>query len=88
MEALQAATIVPARAMKVEAESGSVEVGKRADLDVLDANPLDNIHNVRTVTRCWRMACCTIPRRYGRASGSSRDSRSYSESSVSRSRAP
>ena len=49
LEALQAATIVPARAMKVEAESGSIEVGKRADLDVLDANPLDNIHNVRTV---------------------------------------
>jgi imidazolonepropionase-like amidohydrolase len=49
MEALQAATIVPARAMKVDSESGSIEVGKRADLDVLDANPLDNIHNVRTV---------------------------------------
>jgi imidazolonepropionase-like amidohydrolase len=49
MEALQAATIVPARAMKVDADSGSLEVGKRADLDVLDANPLDDIHNVRTV---------------------------------------
>ncbi|MGC2108750.1 MAG: amidohydrolase family protein [Candidatus Korobacteraceae bacterium] len=49
MEALQAATIVPARAMKVEADSGSLEAGKRADLDVLDANPLDNIHNIRSV---------------------------------------
>ncbi|MGB8885690.1 MAG: amidohydrolase family protein [Candidatus Korobacteraceae bacterium] len=49
MEALQAATIVPARAMKVEGDSGSLEVGKRADLDVLDANPLDDIHNIRSV---------------------------------------
>jgi len=49
MEALQAATIVPARAMKVDAVSGTVEAGKRADLDVLDANPLENIHNIRSV---------------------------------------
>ena len=49
MEALQAATIVPARAMKVDADSGSLEVGKRADLDVLDANPMENIHNIRSV---------------------------------------
>jgi imidazolonepropionase-like amidohydrolase len=49
MEALQAATIVPARAMKVERDSGSLEVGKRADLDVLAANPLEDIHNLRSV---------------------------------------
>ncbi len=49
MEALQAATLIPARVMKDDKESGTVEVGKRADFDVLDANPLENIHNVRTV---------------------------------------
>lgn len=49
MEALQSATIVPARVMKVENDTGSVEVGKRADFDILDANPLDDIHNVRSV---------------------------------------
>ena len=49
LEALQAATIVSARAMKLDAELGTIERGKRADLAVLDANPLDAIRNVRTV---------------------------------------
>jgi hypothetical protein len=51
LEALQAATIVPARVMNVDKESGTVEVGKRADFDILDANPLENISNIRTVHR-------------------------------------
>jgi imidazolonepropionase-like amidohydrolase len=49
LEALQAATIVSARAMKLDGELGTIERGKRADLDVLDANPLDQIRNIRTV---------------------------------------
>jgi imidazolonepropionase-like amidohydrolase len=49
MEALQAATIVSARAMKLDAESGTIERGKRADLVVLNANPLDSIRNIRSV---------------------------------------
>lgn len=51
MEAMQAATLVPARVMKVEADSGTVEPGKRADFDILDANPLADIRNIRTVRR-------------------------------------
>jgi imidazolonepropionase-like amidohydrolase len=47
LEALQTATIMPARAMKLEKELGTLEVGKRADLVVLDANPLENISNIR-----------------------------------------
>jgi hypothetical protein len=47
LEAIQAATIVPACVMKLEGEVGAIEVGKRADLIVLDANPLDNISNIR-----------------------------------------
>jgi imidazolonepropionase-like amidohydrolase len=49
MEALQAATIVSARAMRLEGELGTIERGKRADLVVLDANPLESIHNIRSV---------------------------------------
>jgi imidazolonepropionase-like amidohydrolase len=49
MQALQAATIVAARAMKLDAELGTIERGKRADLVVLDADPLADIHNIRRV---------------------------------------
>ncbi len=58
LEALQAATIVPAQVMKVDSDSGSVEAGKRADFDILDANPLENIHNIRSVR--WVVANGTL----------------------------
>ena len=48
MEAIQAATLVPARVMKLENEVGTIETGKRADLIILDRDPLDNIRNIRT----------------------------------------
>jgi hypothetical protein len=51
LEALQAATIVPARALGVEKQSGSLEAGKRGDVLLLDADPLVDIHNTRKV---WR----------------------------------
>ena len=47
LEALQAATIVPARYMKRDRELGTVEVGKLADLVVLGGDPLADIHNIR-----------------------------------------
>jgi hypothetical protein len=49
LEAIQAATITPARVMKLDNEVGTIEAGRRADLIVLDANPLDNISNIRKI---------------------------------------
>jgi len=49
MEAIQAATIVPARAMNLEKESGTIEKGKRGDLIILNSDPLADIHNTRNV---------------------------------------
>jgi imidazolonepropionase-like amidohydrolase len=43
MQALQAATINPARYMGMDKELGSIEAGKLADLLVLDGNPLEDI---------------------------------------------
>ena len=51
LEALQAATIEPARALGAENESGSLAAGKRGDVLLLDADPLADIHNTRKV---WR----------------------------------
>jgi len=49
MEAIQAATIVPARAMHLEKELGTIEKGKRGDLILINGDPLEDIHNTRNV---------------------------------------
>jgi imidazolonepropionase-like amidohydrolase len=49
MEAIQAATLVPARAMGLERETGTVQAGKRADLIVVDGDPLADIRSLRRV---------------------------------------
>ena len=51
MEAIQSATLVPARALKMESEVGTVEAGKRADLILVDGNPLEDIRRLRNVLR-------------------------------------
>jgi imidazolonepropionase-like amidohydrolase len=49
LQALQAATIVPARVMRVDGDSGTIQAGKRADFAILDKDPLSDIHNIRSV---------------------------------------
>ncbi len=49
LDALRAASAVPARAMRLDREVGTLEPGKRADLIVLDGNPLSDIANIGSV---------------------------------------
>ena len=49
MEAIQAATLNPARYLGRERDIGTIETGKLADLVLLDANPLDDISNTQKI---------------------------------------
>jgi cytosine/adenosine deaminase-related metal-dependent hydrolase len=49
MQALRCATINGAKSLGMDAEIGSLMVGKLADLIVLDANPLDDIKNSESI---------------------------------------
>ena len=48
IDAIRSATTVPAKVLNIS-DSGKIEVGKRADLVILDANPLIDIANIRRV---------------------------------------
>jgi imidazolonepropionase-like amidohydrolase len=50
IEALQAATLDPARFLGQEKELGAVERGKFADLVLLDASPLEDIRNTQKIS--------------------------------------
>jgi adenine deaminase len=62
LEALQTATINPARFLAKTLDFGSVEKGRVADLVILRANPLEDIANTRTIAgvvadgRYWSQA--------------------------------
>lgn len=49
IEALQAATLNPARFMGREKDLGTIEAGKLADMVLLYANPLDDISNTKKI---------------------------------------
>jgi len=48
-EALRSATLTPAQFLGIAATTGSVAVGKRADLVLLDADPTRDIRNTRRI---------------------------------------
>jgi Tol biopolymer transport system component len=49
LEALRAATLTGAEALGIQKDLGSLEVGKIADLIILNKNPLDDIHYSREI---------------------------------------
>ena len=49
LQAIQTATINAARFLEREKDQGTVETGKRADLTLLEGDPLVDIHNTRRV---------------------------------------
>lgn len=54
LEAIHMATQVPAEAVGLSTEIGTIEVGKRADLVLVDGNPADNIADMGRVRQVWR----------------------------------
>ena len=61
MEAIRSATIVPARAMKLDRDAGTIEVGKRADLILVAGRPdrdISHIRKVKTVIAAGRPYDC------------------------------
>jgi hypothetical protein len=50
LEALESATVRPAEYFSLQDEMGSIDVGKKADMVLLDANPLDDINNTKRIS--------------------------------------
>ena len=49
-EALKAATVNPAAYLGIQKEAGTIEIGKKARLLVLDANPMEEISNTQKIS--------------------------------------
>ena len=54
MQALESATLKPAQYYGVENQQGSIAAGMKADMVILDANPLDNISNTLQINAVMR----------------------------------
>lgn len=61
---LNAATINPARMLRLDAEIGSIEVGKRADLVIVDDNPLANLNTLQTPAWVIRNGVARTPKEW------------------------
>jgi hypothetical protein len=53
--ALQTSTVNPAAWLEISSRKGTIEVGKDADIVMLDANPLEDISNTRKIHAMFRL---------------------------------
>jgi len=51
---LRALTIEAAKELSIDSLTGSISLGKQADLVLLDKNPLDDIHNLDSARLVWK----------------------------------
>jgi len=49
MQSIQLATISPARVMKIDNDYGSIEANKKADIIIVDGNPMRTISDIRNL---------------------------------------
>jgi imidazolonepropionase-like amidohydrolase len=54
VEAIHRATAVPADALGIGADVGTVEVGKRADLVLVEGDPASDVSDMLAVRTVWR----------------------------------
>ncbi len=72
MAAIQTATLGAARAMKMDSDSGTIEGGKRADMVLVNGNPLERISDLRQVVSVVTEGRMYDSRRLARAVGFTR----------------
>lgn len=54
MQVISIATLNAAKALQINDNLGSVQVGKKADFVILNDNPEQNIKNSRTIRSVWK----------------------------------
>ena len=62
MEAIRVGDYYTAEFLGLEDEMGTIQVGKRADLVLLNANPLDDIKNTRRIETVVSKGAVVAPR--------------------------
>jgi imidazolonepropionase-like amidohydrolase len=61
LEAIRAATQTAARSLGLEKDRGTLEPGKRADLLLLDADPVKDVKNVRAISAIYKAGVRVAP---------------------------